>query len=114
MDLEDLGPELRRHCAAARILIVFEIRTARLYTIGPAYAQFMEKRKGMIRKGYLADIVIMKDDLPSIPPDLIMKQGRPYNRRRQNRLPARKKCFRAPSAIRIGEKRSPSAGLLIS
>jgi len=44
-----------------------------LYTLGAAYAQFMEDRKGMIKKGYLADMVIMKDDLMMIPHDQIMK-----------------------------------------
>ncbi len=43
------------------------------YTLGSAYAQFMEGRKGMIRSGYLADIVITDKDLFSIPEDEIMK-----------------------------------------
>ena len=30
------------------------------YTLGSAYAQFMEDRKGMIKTGYLADIVICR------------------------------------------------------
>jgi predicted amidohydrolase YtcJ len=45
----------------------------RYYTYGPAYAQFMDDRKGMIRKGYLADIVITDKDLLTIPEDQIMK-----------------------------------------
>jgi predicted amidohydrolase YtcJ len=45
----------------------------RFYTAGPAYAQFMEERKGMIRIGYLADIVITDKDLLSIPENEIMK-----------------------------------------
>ncbi|NSW94263.1 MAG: amidohydrolase [Bacteroidales bacterium] len=45
----------------------------RLYTIGSAYAQFMENRKGMLRKGYLADIVILDKDLLTIPEEQIMK-----------------------------------------
>jgi predicted amidohydrolase YtcJ len=44
-----------------------------LYTLGSAYAQFMEGRKGMIKKGYLADIVIYDRDLITIPPEEIMK-----------------------------------------
>jgi hypothetical protein len=44
-----------------------------LYTLGSAYAQFMEYRKGMIKPGYLADIVITDSDLLSIPEDQIMK-----------------------------------------
>jgi predicted amidohydrolase YtcJ len=43
------------------------------YTLGSAYAQFMENRKGMIRTGYLADIVIVDRDLLTIPEDQIMK-----------------------------------------
>ena len=43
------------------------------YTIGSAYAQFMENRKGMIKPGYLADIVITDKDLLTIPEDQIMK-----------------------------------------
>lgn len=45
----------------------------RYYTWGSAYAQFMEDRKGMIKKGYLADIVITDRDLLTIPEDEIMK-----------------------------------------
>ena len=43
------------------------------YTIGAAYAQFMEDRKGMIKAGYLADIVITDKNLFSISEDEIMK-----------------------------------------
>ncbi|MBG0859953.1 MAG: amidohydrolase [Bacteroidales bacterium] len=43
------------------------------YTLGSAYAQFMDDRKGMIRKGYLADIVIVDRDLLTIPESDIMK-----------------------------------------
>jgi predicted amidohydrolase YtcJ len=43
------------------------------YTFGSAYAQFMEERKGMIKKGYLADIVITDKDLLIIPESEIMK-----------------------------------------
>jgi len=43
------------------------------YTFGSAYAQFMEERKGMIKKGYLADIVITDKDLLTIPESEIMK-----------------------------------------
>ena len=43
------------------------------YTWGSAYAQFMDDRKGMIRKGYLADIVIVDHDLLTIPENEIMK-----------------------------------------
>jgi len=44
-----------------------------LYTLGAAYAQFMEDRKGIIKTGYLADIVITDRDLLTIPENEIMK-----------------------------------------
>jgi predicted amidohydrolase YtcJ len=43
------------------------------YTLGGAFAQFMENRKGMIKSGYLADIVITDKDLLTIPENEIMK-----------------------------------------
>ncbi len=43
-----------------------------LYTLDSAYAQFMEDRKGMIKPGYLADMVIFNNDLMTIPHDEIM------------------------------------------
>jgi predicted amidohydrolase YtcJ len=43
------------------------------YTTGSAYSQFMEDRKGMIKTGYLADIVILDKDLFSISENEIMK-----------------------------------------
>ena len=49
-----------------------------LYTLGSAYAQFMEDRKGMIKKGYLADMVIFNNDLMTIPHDKIMKSKVDY------------------------------------
>lgn len=49
-----------------------------LYTLGSAYAQFMEDRKGMIKKGYLADIVILNNDLMTIPHDEIMSSKVDY------------------------------------
>jgi predicted amidohydrolase YtcJ len=45
----------------------------KFYTLGSAYAQFMENRKGMIKTGYLADIVITDKDLLTIPENEIMK-----------------------------------------
>jgi predicted amidohydrolase YtcJ len=44
-----------------------------LYTLGSAYAEFMENRKGSIKKGMLADMVIFNRDLMIIPPQDIMK-----------------------------------------
>jgi predicted amidohydrolase YtcJ len=43
-----------------------------LYTLGSAYAEFMEDRKGMIKKSFLGDVVIFNDDLMTIPHDEIM------------------------------------------
>ncbi|MBC8471234.1 MAG: amidohydrolase [Planctomycetes bacterium] len=43
-----------------------------LYTLGSAYAEFMEDRKGMIKKGYLGDVVIFDSNLMTIPHDQIM------------------------------------------
>ena len=45
----------------------------RLYTLGAAYAQFMEDRKGKIKEGYLADMVILDHDLFNISEEKIMK-----------------------------------------
>jgi len=44
-----------------------------LYTLGSAYSEFMEDRKGMIKENYLADVVILNKDLMTIPADEIMK-----------------------------------------
>ena len=44
----------------------------RYYTLGSSYAQFMEDRKGIIKKGYLADIIITDKDLMTIPEEEIM------------------------------------------
>ncbi|MFW6128747.1 MAG: amidohydrolase [Candidatus Aminicenantaceae bacterium] len=49
-----------------------------LYTLGSAYAEFMENRKGMLKEGYLADMVIFNNDLMTIPPDQIMKSKVDY------------------------------------
>jgi predicted amidohydrolase YtcJ len=43
------------------------------YTLGSAYAQFMETRKGALIPGFLADIVITDRNLLTIPEDEIMK-----------------------------------------
>jgi len=45
----------------------------RLYTLGAAFAQFMEERKGKIKEGYLADMVILDHDLFNISEEKIMK-----------------------------------------
>jgi len=43
-----------------------------LYTLGSAYAEFMEDRKGIIKEGYLGDVVIFNGNLMTIPHDQIM------------------------------------------
>lgn len=43
-----------------------------LYTVGSAYSEFMEDRKGLIKKDYLGDVVIFDSDLLTIPHDQIM------------------------------------------
>jgi len=44
-----------------------------LYTLGSAYSEFMENRKGMIKDNFLADMVILDQDLMIIPPEEIMQ-----------------------------------------
>ncbi len=44
-----------------------------LYTLGSAYAQFMEDRKGMIKEGYLADMAIFDRDFMTEPEEEIMQ-----------------------------------------
>jgi predicted amidohydrolase YtcJ len=41
------------------------------YTMGSAYAEFSEKRKGSITPGKLADIVVLDSDLFALPPEQI-------------------------------------------
>jgi len=41
------------------------------YTMGSAYAEFQEKEKGSISKGKLADMVLLSEDIFSIPPERI-------------------------------------------
>jgi predicted amidohydrolase YtcJ len=41
------------------------------YTIGSAYAEFSEDRKGMLKPGYLADLVILDDDIEAVEPERI-------------------------------------------
>lgn len=43
-----------------------------LYTIGSAYAEFMEDHKGIIKVGYFGDIVLFNNDLMTIPHEEIM------------------------------------------
>ena len=48
------------------------------YTLGGAYAQFMEGRKGMLRQGYLADITILSGDIFNIAEEMIMSVRADY------------------------------------
>lgn len=56
----------------------------RLYTAAPAFGEWQEERKGMLRTGMLADLVVWSADLLTIPdgeilqaqPDLTMVDGR--------------------------------------
>ena len=41
------------------------------YTMGSAYAEFEEKEKGSITSGKLADMVLLSDDIFSVPPEKI-------------------------------------------
>ncbi len=43
-----------------------------LYTLASARAEFTENRKGMIKEGYLGDVVIFDRDLTTTPPGQIM------------------------------------------
>jgi predicted amidohydrolase YtcJ len=47
--------------AGSESISVYE--AVRAYTVGSAYAEFQEKRKGMIEVGKLADFVILSDDI---------------------------------------------------
>jgi len=48
------------------------------YTLGSAYSQFMEDRKGMLREGYLADITILSEDIFNIAEEMIMSVKADY------------------------------------
>lgn len=41
------------------------------YTIGGAYAEHTDHHKGMLRPGYLADLVVLSDDIEAVNPDEI-------------------------------------------
>jgi len=45
--------------------------TVSAYTMGSAYAEFQDQEKGSITVGKLADMVILSNDIFSIPPDKI-------------------------------------------
>ncbi len=45
--------------------------TLEAYTLGGAYAEHSEDRKGMLRSGYLADLVLLSGDIEAVPPEEI-------------------------------------------
>jgi predicted amidohydrolase YtcJ len=45
--------------------------TVSAYTMGSAYAEFQDYQKGSISVGKLADMVLLSDDIFSIPPEKI-------------------------------------------
>jgi predicted amidohydrolase YtcJ len=49
-----------------------------LYTLGSAYSEFMEDRKGKIKENFLGDVVIFNNDLMTIPEDKIMSSKVDY------------------------------------
>ena len=49
------------------------IETLRAYTIEGSYAEFKEHSKGILKEGYLADIVILSDRIDLIPTDEVSK-----------------------------------------
>jgi hypothetical protein len=53
-------------------------QTIELYTLGAAYAEFTEDRKGMLKAGYLGDAVMFDRDLLTTPPDQIMSANVDY------------------------------------
>lgn len=45
------------------------------FTLGPAYAAGLENRLGRLAPGYLADLVVLDRDLPTLPGDEILQTG---------------------------------------
>jgi hypothetical protein len=43
----------------------------KIYTLGSAYASFEEERKGSLKPGKLADVVVLKEDITKVSPDEI-------------------------------------------
>jgi predicted amidohydrolase YtcJ len=44
----------------------------RAYTLGGAYANFVEQNRGTIEVGKYADLILLSDDLFEIPPEKIL------------------------------------------
>jgi predicted amidohydrolase YtcJ len=66
-------PLLSIHMAANRSghERITALEALRCYTIGSAYAEFMEERKGALRAGMLADFVVLSQDITEIPSERI-------------------------------------------
>jgi predicted amidohydrolase YtcJ len=47
------------------------LEALRAFTIGSAYADHQERRKGRLRRGMLADLVVLGDELTAVPPERI-------------------------------------------
>ena len=47
----------------------------RAYTIGNAYGVFAERKRGMLKPGYFADVTVLSQDLTAIRPEEIEKAG---------------------------------------
>jgi len=47
-------------------------KAVELYTLGSAYAEHAEKVKGLIKRGYLADFIILSQDIFTLPPPEIL------------------------------------------
>lgn len=84
--VEDMDPIANLYCAVTRknlrgepaggfhpeeCMDIYEAVDA--YTIESAYASFDEKVKGRLMKGYLADLVILSDNIFEVPSDDILK-----------------------------------------
>jgi predicted amidohydrolase YtcJ len=59
---------LRRDCAPQAQTLM---DTLHAFTAAGAYMEFMEDRKGTLKEGYLADVVVLDADMERTPPDAI-------------------------------------------
>jgi predicted amidohydrolase YtcJ len=41
------------------------------YTVEGAYAEFAENKKGVLKEGYLGDVVVLSGDIETTPPEAI-------------------------------------------
>ena len=59
---------LRRDCAPQAQSLA---DTLHAFTLAGAYMEFMEDRKGMLKEGYLADVIVLDSDIERVPPDAL-------------------------------------------